>query len=105
MASLDLLVVPSTPVDATPRVIMQAFAAKVPVVAFANEGFRELIDDGRTGFLTEVRTPEGLARKIVEVLGDPRRGEVAERAFCEWRERFSLAAYRKNILGLLERPD
>ena len=34
-ANLDLLVVPSTPADSTPRVIVEAFSAGVPVVAFA----------------------------------------------------------------------
>jgi glycosyltransferase involved in cell wall biosynthesis len=105
MARLDLLVVPSAPADATPRVILQAFAAKVPVVAFANEGFRELIEDGQTGYLTDLRTPEGLAKKIVRVLGDSRREQVTEAAFREWQARFSLEAYRNNILALLESLD
>src|SRR5205823_5756094 len=33
LADLDLLVVPSSPVDSAPRVIFEAFAAGVPVVA------------------------------------------------------------------------
>jgi glycosyltransferase involved in cell wall biosynthesis len=104
LASLDLLVVPSTPIDATPRIVLQAFAAGVPVLAFASGGFRELIDDGRTGFLLDTRTAEALAAGIRELLKDPERLErVAAAARRVWRERFHLADYRRSILRILER--
>jgi glycosyltransferase involved in cell wall biosynthesis len=103
MARLDMLVVPSTPVDATPRVIMQAFSARVPVVAFANEGFRELIDNGKTGFLVETRTAEALSERIEEVLKGGLLDSVADAAYREWKARFSLAAYQANVIRFLER--
>ena len=102
LAGLDLLVIPSSPVDATPRVILEAFAAKVPVVAFANEGFRELIKDGRTGFLTDTRTPEALAETIERALKSSSRDEVAGAAFREWQTRFSVDAYQDHVLRFLE---
>ncbi|MCU1263581.1 MAG: glycosyl transferase, group 1 [Bryobacterales bacterium] len=103
LASLDLLVVPSTPVDATPRIVLQAFAAGVPVLAFAGGGFRELIDHGRTGFLLPTRSPDALAAGIRELLFDPDRlDKVAAAARFAWRERFQLADYRRRILRILE---
>jgi glycosyltransferase involved in cell wall biosynthesis len=103
LASLDLLVVPSTPVDATPRIVIQAFAAGVPVVAFASGGFPELIDDGRTGFLIPSRTAEALAAGIRELLLNPARMDrAAAAARLSWRERFHLADYRRRILRILE---
>lgn len=105
LACLDLLVVPSTAIDATPRVIMQAFAARVPVVAFSNEGFRELLEDDRTGALVPERTPESLAARICELLQGPRQKleKMAEAAYEEWRIRFTVEAYRAGIPGILER--
>lgn len=100
--SMDLLVVPSAPADATPRIIPQAFAAGLPVVAFANEGFRELIDDGRTGFLIACRTAEALAKKIEEVLKGHERDAVAQAARHEWQTRFTVEAYRENVINALE---
>jgi glycosyltransferase involved in cell wall biosynthesis len=101
---LDLVVVPSTPIDATPRVILQAFAAKVPVVAFANTGFKELIEDRKSGFLVTHRTPEALAAKIHELLaGDPGRLEqTAQCAWLDWRTRFSLETYQHRMIAILE---
>jgi glycosyltransferase involved in cell wall biosynthesis len=103
LAGLNLLVVPSMPVDATPRVIPQAFAARVPVVAFDNAGFREQIEDGRTGFLVQDRTPEALADKIEAVLRGDALPAIAEAAFSEWQKRFSIEVYQRNILEILER--
>jgi glycosyltransferase involved in cell wall biosynthesis len=104
LASLDLLVVPSMPIDATPRIILQAFAAKVPVLAFANAGFKELIEDRKTGFLVSDRTAEALAAEIHELLaGDTGRIEEAvEAAWQSWRTRFSLEIYQSRMIGTLE---
>jgi glycosyltransferase involved in cell wall biosynthesis len=97
--------VSSTPIDATPRIIPQSFAARVPVVAFANAGFQELIEDGRTGFLVAQRTTEALASKVQAVLREGRLDGVAEAAWREWSARFSLGAYRRNIVSVLEREE
>jgi len=103
LASLDLLAVPSAPVDATPRVIMQALSAQLPVVAFANDGFRELIDDGKTGFLVEIRTAEALAERIEHALKNGSLQCVAHAGYREWQARFSVAAYQANVIHFLER--
>jgi len=43
---LDLLVVPSDHLEATTRVILEAYSAGVPVVAYANGGIPEVVEDG-----------------------------------------------------------
>jgi len=67
--SLDLLVVPSTSADATPRIILEALAFGIPVVAFAVGGIPELLTDMETGILVKDRTPEALARGVAVALG------------------------------------
>ena len=42
LSGLDLLVVPSMALDSLPRVIFEAFAARVPVVAFPSGGIPEI---------------------------------------------------------------
>src|ERR1019366_3307065 len=73
LATLDLLVVPSAAIDATPRVILEAFAAGVPVVAFASGGIPEIVEHGVTGCLVEARSPKALAFAIRDVLREPER--------------------------------
>lgn len=98
-AKLDLLVVPSTPADSTPRVIIEAFSAGVPVVAFAAGGIPEIIRDGETGFLASDFTPEALAACIGSVLDMNSRKlqRIVQEAKETWRERYTLSRFQEDI--------
>ena len=61
MAQLDLLLVPSAGHEATTRVILEAFAAGLPVIAFASGGIPEVVDDGVTGLLAKTSRGDGAA--------------------------------------------
>jgi len=103
LAMLDLLVVPSAASDATPRVILEAFAAGVPVVAFASGGIPEIVEHGVTGFLVEERSPETLALAMRDLLREPHRlreaaGKAREKACGE----FSLERYRAEMIETIE---
>jgi glycosyltransferase involved in cell wall biosynthesis len=106
LRALDMLVVPSvSPSEATPRVILEAFAAGVPVLASRISGVPELVEDGRTGFLVEAGSPRALAARIQEVLDLPQERllEVVERAHHRWRERFTVRRYQEEMIGEMER--
>jgi len=51
--------------------ILEAMAARKPVVAYAVGGNKELVDDGRTGRLLEFGDVPGLAEQVVCYLEDP----------------------------------
>jgi glycosyltransferase involved in cell wall biosynthesis len=57
--------------DNMPISILEAFASGTPVISTAPEGMRYLIEDGRTGLLSEPGNPEGLADHVLQVLRDP----------------------------------
>ncbi len=98
-AQLDLLVVPSSDIDSTPRVVIEAFSGGVPVVAFPSGGIPEVVEDGVNGFLAARRTPSALAARIRSVLemSHGARREVAERARAEWRERYTLERFQEEV--------
>ncbi|MGJ5817447.1 glycosyltransferase family 4 protein [Paludibaculum fermentans] len=103
LRQVDLLVVPSTADDATPRVILEAFSAGVPVVAFAAGGIPELVEDGETGFLVSPRTAEALAARLAALLNNT--GElarVAVNARRKWAASYGLDRYRNQVAGVLE---
>ena len=103
LATLDLLVVPSAAIDATPRVILEAFAAGVPVVAFTSGGIPEIVEHGVTGFLVEEPSPEALAFAIRDLLREPGRlREAAERARAKARTEYSLERYRAEMVDTIE---
>jgi len=98
-SQLDLLVVPSTDIDSTPRVVIEAFSGGLPVVAFPAGGIPENIEDGRTGFLAAANSPAALAARIRSVLSMRLRAlrEVAERAEEVWQEKYSLDRFRQEV--------
>jgi glycosyltransferase involved in cell wall biosynthesis len=102
-ADLDLLVVPSSPIEATTRVILEAYSAGVPVVAFPSGGIPEVVRDGETGFLAAARTPEALADRIVGVLERDAAAiaTVRNRAKLFWSENFRLDVYREKVCEVL----
>ncbi|PIE12988.1 MAG: colanic acid biosynthesis glycosyltransferase WcaL [Rhodobacterales bacterium] len=66
----DLLVLPSF-AEGVPVVLMEAMAARVPVVTTRIAGVPELVEDRVSGRLCAPGDPEGLARAICDVLSDP----------------------------------
>ncbi len=103
LSDLDLLAIPSASVDATPRVILEAFSAGVPVVAFWSGGIPEIVEDGVTGMLC-LPTVADLAATIVRVLAAEKGtlGGYSARAKAAFESRFSLARYQTQVLGVVE---
>jgi glycosyltransferase involved in cell wall biosynthesis len=102
LAELDLLVIPSGE-EGMPRILLEAFSAGLPVVAFPASGIPEAIEDDATGFLVPESSPEALAARIRGLTsGDPERlARVARHARDEWERCYTLAAYREEITGLM----
>ena len=103
LAKTDLLVVPSDATDHAPRVILEAFAAGVPVLATAVGAIPELIEHGVNGLLLRERTPEALAQAIVCAASQPDRlNTLAARAFERWRERYTLRRFQSEVCEAVE---
>ena len=102
LAELDLLVVPSKN-EGMGRVIVEAFSAGVPVVAFATGGIPEVIADGETGFLVSPATPEELAARIRAIIlsdaGVVRR--VVSNARRSWEQSYTVSSYQSRIMDLV----
>jgi glycosyltransferase involved in cell wall biosynthesis len=102
LAGLDLLVVPSLREPGAPRVILEAYASRVPVVAFVSGGIPEILRDGETGFLVEPPTPEALAAKWQQLLGAPEQlHKIAASAHAVWKEQFTVARYQREVLAVM----
>jgi glycosyltransferase involved in cell wall biosynthesis len=103
LSRTDLLVVPSDASDHAPRVILEAFAAGVPVLATAVGAIPELIEHGVTGLLVKERTPEALARAMVYAASQPDLlNTLAARAFERWRERYTLRRFQSEVCDAVE---
>jgi glycosyltransferase involved in cell wall biosynthesis len=98
LAAADLLVCPSRR-EPLGNVVIEAWAAGVPVVATASEGPLALIDDDETGRLVAIDDAPALAVAMREVLGDRalavRLAEAGRAAYeAEYSEARVVALYR-----------
>jgi len=103
LRNLDLLLVPSAAHEATTRVILEAFAAGVPVIAFRAGGIPEVVEHGLDGLLAD--SAEEMARMAIDLLtGDPgRMSSMSQAARDAWRGRFTLERYQRQVLGWLQK--
>jgi glycosyltransferase involved in cell wall biosynthesis len=102
LARLDVLVVPSLREPGAPRVVLEAFAARLPVVAFVSGGIPEILINGKTGFLVEPPTPEALAAKLDTLVNAPEQMRaIAGRAYETWKEKFTLQRYQREVLEVI----
>jgi glycosyltransferase involved in cell wall biosynthesis len=74
LAAADVLVLPSVDLpgttEGTPTVILEAFAARVPVIATRAGGIPSVITHGETGLLVGQRSDVELAEAILRLTGD-----------------------------------
>ncbi len=99
----DLFVLPSL-TEGLPNVVLEAFAARVPVVATAVGGTPEVVEDGVNGYLVPPGKVEPLADRIVRLVCDrQRRVAMGARGRRRVEEKFSFGAQAKAYEELLGR--
>jgi glycosyltransferase involved in cell wall biosynthesis len=102
LEQLDLLVIASSE-EGLPRVLLEAFSAGVPVVAFPAGGIPEALVNEYTGFLVHPSSAEALAARIRTLMtGDPKRlREIAHNARRAWERLYNVSLFRSRITSML----
>ncbi len=102
MGCLDLLV-HCAHIEGFGRVLVEAMAAAVPVVATAVGGIPEVVEDGRTGILVGEGDHMAVAAAVGELLRDPdRRRRMGAAGRRRVEERFSLESHVDRIVEVYE---
>jgi glycosyltransferase involved in cell wall biosynthesis len=103
LSEIGLLVVPSDAPDATPRVILEAYATGTPVVAFAAGGIPELVEDRKTGILVLDRSPDALAAAIIAALSNrDELDRMATHAYDRWQHEFTVARFQEDVCAAIQ---
>lgn len=101
---LDALVHASTKPEPFGRVIVEAMACRVPVVASRAGGVLEIIEERQTGLLFEPANPTDMARALSTLLNDSAlREAIALRARKSFEERFTNEQYFAAMNKLFQR--
>lgn len=103
LSHLDCLVLPTTTHEAFGRVIIEAQASGVPVVATRVGGVIDVIDDGITGLLVPPADPQAIADAVIKIHNDAKlAARLAENAYRKVKEKYNLELMVKNTLHVYE---
>jgi glycosyltransferase involved in cell wall biosynthesis len=93
--------------EGLPRVLAEALASGVPVVATDVDGAREVVAEGVNGHLCRAGDVAALAERVVDLLGDPERrrrlGEAGRRSVAEFDIRDMVKRQEELYLRLASR--
>jgi glycosyltransferase involved in cell wall biosynthesis len=100
---LDLFVLPSY-TEGLPNVVLEAFAAGVPVIATAVGGTPEIIEDGVNGRLTAPGDAKTLAQRIIELISkDKQRREMGLQGLRRVERHFTFPRQAQEYKDLITR--
>jgi glycosyltransferase involved in cell wall biosynthesis len=89
--------------EGLPVVVLEAFAARVPVVGTAVGGVPEVIEDGVSGVLVPAGDADALAQRVLELLeDDERRRAMGQRGRQRVEQHFTFAAQALQYQRLFE---
>ena len=101
LAHLDLVVLATTTHEAFGRVVVEAQAAGVPVVATKVGGVIDIIEDGKNGILVPPADHKSMAEAILRIFKDADLAkELAEKAYLKVKEKYNLELMVKNTLDV-----
>lgn len=103
MAASDLVVHTSTAPEPFGRVIVEAMLCGQPVVATASGGAIELVENGKTGWLTPSGDATKLATVINQCFQQPEQVRaIAQQAQLRAQQRFNLTTIHQQIAQILQ---
>jgi len=98
-ASADVFALPSLS-EGSSNVLLEAMAAKIPIVATEAGGNPEIILHDETGLLVPIADPQRLAIALAQLLEEPDlASRFAEAAFVRVTAVFSVEQYRRRLVG------
>ncbi len=103
LTHMDLLVVPTTAQEAFGRVIIEAQASGVPVIASKVGGIVDVIEDQVTGLLVPAADPQAIAEATTRIFKDPDfSGKLARNAYSRVKEKYNVELMVKSTIGVYE---
>ncbi len=101
LSHLDLLVLATVTHEAFGRVILEAQAAGVPVVATEVGGVVDIIENEKTGLLVPSADPTSMACAIIKIFKDKGlAANLAENAYKKVQEKYNVELMIKNTLDV-----
>jgi glycosyltransferase involved in cell wall biosynthesis len=103
--SSDVFVLPTYfHLEGQPLVILEAMAARLPVITSDKGSIKEVITDGQNGFIISPRSPHQIAEKIAMLIENKNlREKMGEKNHKKVKERFTLDNYVNGVVEVIEK--
>lgn len=99
LSAADLFVLPSL-WEGCPLVVLEVWAAGVPLIATDVPGTRDMVHNGENGLLIPVRNPDAIAEAIKQIRNDPDLGDRIIEGGYRSLENYSLDGMIDQTLGV-----
>lgn len=100
--SADILILPSTHPEGTPRTLIEAAACGVVAIASDQEGCRAVVAHGQTGLIAKVEEEGSFSSSLGRLLTDAKyRHELSKNARIRAEEKFSLETTLSSLYELV----
>jgi glycosyltransferase involved in cell wall biosynthesis len=97
VADARAVLIPSRCYEAFPRVVVEAYAAGVPVVASRIGALPEVVEDGATGLLASPDDPATWTEALERLMDDELSLRLGEGAYRAWAERYTPQANLRQL--------
>ncbi|MBI9054684.1 MAG: glycosyltransferase family 4 protein [Bacteroidales bacterium] len=91
-------------VEAFPGVVLEAMQFGLPVIATNEASIPIIIDDNKTGFLVDPKSPSQIAEKLEMLINNPNlRKEMGERGKEKFFKNFTFEIFEKNLSSTFDK--
>ena len=99
----DIIVIPSQKFESFGYTAIEAMSLKKAVVATDFGGMKEIILDGKTGFLVNKNKPEFFAKRVLKLLNDKKlKKKIENKSYLHYKNFFTRERMIKNYNKLLK---
>ncbi len=108
ISRVDCIILPSFYREGTPRILLESASMEKPIITTDNVGCRDVVDDGISGYLCEIKNAQDLANKMEKMLkltDEQRKAmgkEGRKKVKKEFDERIVIDKYLESIKGILK---
>ena len=90
--------------EGQPVVILEAMAAKLPVITTDKGGIKEMVTDGQNGFIISPSSPHQIAEKIANLIENKKlREKMGEKSHRRVKDEFSFDQYLDGVIRTMEK--
>lgn len=80
--------------------LLEAMAAGLPVITTDGRGNRDIINEGKNGFMVWDRNPEKFTHKIINLVTSPNKYEEMSKYAIDYAEKFDVQPYCKKLISI-----